>query len=189
MMENGLNKDAALRALTLQPARLLGIDQYCGSVEAGKMANLLVSNKPIFEKDAAIKYMIVEGNLYAYELKEKKKPTGKEDHASSDALEGTWSYTIEIPDQKQDGTLEFFQVHGEWEGTIISNEITTGNTTLKDIVVDGHKVSFTYLLDMDGDEMKLEFDLILEGDSLEGSVSVGEEGSVPLTAARKSKPN
>jgi imidazolonepropionase-like amidohydrolase len=80
MIENGLDKNAALNALTLQPAKLLGIDKYCGSLEAGKMANLLVSNKPLFEKEAAIRYMIVEGNLYEYEIKEKNETLRKRKH-------------------------------------------------------------------------------------------------------------
>jgi len=189
MIENGLDKNAALSALTIQPAKLLGIDHYCGTLEAGKMANLIVSNKPVFEKDAAIKYMIVEGNLYEYEIKEKKKPSGKENHAPAETLEGMWSYTIEVPDQSREGTFEFFNINGGWEGTITSTEITSGNAALKDIVVEGDKVSFSFDMDLGGQEVELEFDLTLKGDALDGSVSVGELGTYNITSTRTSKPN
>ena len=189
MIENGLDKNAALNALTIQPAKLLGIDHYCGTLEAGKMANLIVSNKPVFEKDAAIKYMIVEGNLYEYEIKEKKKPSGKENHAPAETLEGMWSYTIEVPDQSREGTFEFFNINGGWEGTITSTEITSGNAALKDIVVEGDKVSFSFDMDLGGQEVELEFDLTLKGDALDGSVSVGELGTYNITSTRTSKPN
>jgi hypothetical protein len=189
MIENGLDKNVALSALTVQPAKLLGIDKYCGTVEAGKMANLIVSNKPIFEKEAAIKFMIVEGNLYQYDIKEKKKPSGKESHGPANALEGTWSYTIDTPDEKQEGKFEFTQVNGEWKGTITSTEITSGNNTLNDIVVDGNKVAFTYELDMDGNGVVVEFDITLHGEALEGNVSIGEFGSFAISGTRTSKPN
>jgi len=194
MIENGLDKNAALNALTMQPAKLLGIDKYCGSLEAGKMANLIVSNKPLFEKEAAIRYMIVEGNLYEYEIKEKKKgstsPTNsKGEHAPAYILAGTWSYSIETQEQKREGTFEFTQVNGEWKGSITSSDITSGNSTLKDIVVDGQKVSFTYDLDMGGQEVELEFDLTIKDESLEGNVTVGPFGTFPLTGTRTSTPH
>src|SRR5690606_36621437 len=66
MMEYGLSFDKARSALTTQPAKLLGIEKYCGTIEAGKMANMIVSTKPLFDKGAAIRYMVVEGQLYSY---------------------------------------------------------------------------------------------------------------------------
>ena len=189
MIENGLDKNAALNALTMQPAKLLGIDKYCGSLEAGKMANLIVSNKPLFEKEAAIRFMIVEGNLYEYEIKEKKKQSAKESHGPASVLAGTWSYSIETTEQKREGTFEFSQVNGEWKGTITSSDITSGNSTLKDIVLDGQKVAFSYDFDMGGQEVEIEFDLTINGDSLEGNVTVGEFGSFPVTGTRTSTPH
>ena len=40
----GVSFDAALRALTINPAKLLGMDQFVGSVEVGKRAELSVFN-------------------------------------------------------------------------------------------------------------------------------------------------
>ncbi len=39
----GLNKEEALRAITLEPAKIMGIDGRCGSLELGKDATLLVT--------------------------------------------------------------------------------------------------------------------------------------------------
>jgi len=189
MIENGLDKNVALNSLTMQPAKLLGIDKYCGTVETGKMANLIVSNKPIFEKDAAIKYMIVEGNLFQYDVKEKKKPSGKGGDVAVKALEGTWSYTIEAPDQKRQGVFEFTHQGNEWTGTITSADITSGNKTLKGIVVDGNKVAFTFDLDMGGQNVELEFDLTIDSEALDGNVTVGEFGTFPVNGNKTSKPN
>ncbi len=191
MIENGLLAETALKALTTQPASLLGIEKYCGTVEVGKMANVIVSTKPLFEKDAAIKFMVVEGTLYEYEIKEKKKEKGKTKSADTSIglLEGTWSYTIESPDQKREGTFEFTDDAGELTGTMTGEDITSGNDELEGIVIDGTTVSFTFDFDMGGQLVQLEFDLTLNGETFEGRVTVGDFGSFPITGTRTSKPN
>jgi hypothetical protein len=190
MIENGLPAETAFSALTTQPARLLGIEKYCGTVEVGKMANMIVSTKPLFEKDVAIKYMIVEGSLYEYEIKEKKKATTKpSDPSAFGMLEGTWAYTVEVPDQKREGTFEFTDSGGELTGIMTGEDITSGNDKLEAIVMDGNTVSFSYAFDMDGQTLTLEFDLTLDGESFKGTVAVGEFGSFPVTGTRTAKPN
>jgi len=42
-VRHGLPEEAAIRAITLEPARLLGLDHEIGSIEAGKAADLLLS--------------------------------------------------------------------------------------------------------------------------------------------------
>jgi len=190
MMDNGLTFDQTLSALTTEPSKLLGIEKYCGTVEVGKMANIIITNKPLFEKETAIRYMMVEGNLYEYEVKEKKKPkTNKESTGSFSLLEGTWSYSIESPDGKKDGKFEFTAEAGELTGTITGDDITSGNEELEGIVLDGNDVSFSFDFDMGGQIMALEFDLKLDGESFEGTVTVGEFGTFPVTGQRTSKPN
>lgn len=188
MIDNGLSADQTLSALTTQPAKLLGIEKNCGTIDIGKMANVIVSTKPLFEKDAAIRYMIVEGNLYEYEVKEKKKNTGKESTATKALISGTWSYTIETPDQKREGTLEFTDQSGNITGTITSSDNTSGNKELESIVLDGNTLAFTFDLDMGGQMVSLEFNLKINGESFDGSVNVGEFGSFPVTGQRTSKP-
>ena len=190
MMENGLTFDQTLSALTTQPAKLLGIEKYCGTVEIGKMANIILANKPLFEKETAIRYMMVEGNLYEYEVKEKKKNTNaKESTGPAAALIGTWSYKIVSPEGTREGKFEFSKDGSEFKGTITSEEITSGNKELEGIVLDGNTVSFTFDFDMGGQIIALEFELKLDGESFEGTVTVGEFGTFPITGERTAKPN
>jgi hypothetical protein len=192
MIENGLSVETALKALTTQPATLLGIGKYCGTVEVGKMANVIVSTKPLFEKEAAIKYMIVEGNLFAYEIKEKKKPTGKPtDHVSTSLLGGKWAFTVDMPDEKENGEFDFTDSQGSMTGTITSENITTGNNELENIVIEGNTASFTFDMDMGGQMVEITFDIKIDGETFEGTVSmnVAEMGSFPITGKRISKPN
>src|SRR5690606_10521699 len=54
MVEAGLNPDAALAALTINAAEILGIDDRLGTIEKGKIANVALFSKPIFDKDAKV---------------------------------------------------------------------------------------------------------------------------------------
>jgi len=189
MIANGLTADQALAALTTTPAGLLGIDKYCGTVETGKMANLIVSTKPVFDEGSAIRYMVVEGRLFEYEVKEKKKKAvGPSDAAAVSMFEGKWSYTIETPDQQRSGTFTFTKNGSTLEGKITGDDFTGGNDDLEGVAVTDHHISFTFPFDMGGQSMTLEFDLKADGDTLDGSVSVGEFGSFKVTATRTEKP-
>jgi imidazolonepropionase-like amidohydrolase len=60
----GLPADEALRALTVTPARMLGIESLAGTLETGKLANLLVVRGDLFGADAPIREVFVEGRRY-----------------------------------------------------------------------------------------------------------------------------
>jgi hypothetical protein len=65
-IEAGLSHDDALRAATVAPAALLGIAGAVGTIEAGKLANLVVVNgDDLFAAGAAIQHVFVEGRLYS----------------------------------------------------------------------------------------------------------------------------
>ena len=54
VIKRGLDADAALRAITETPAELLGVDDRFGTIEAGKLAHLVVANGDLFHDDAKI---------------------------------------------------------------------------------------------------------------------------------------
>ncbi len=60
----GLSADEALSALTLRPARMLGLDRTHGSLEVGKLANLIVADGDLFRNEARILDVWVEGNRF-----------------------------------------------------------------------------------------------------------------------------
>ncbi|MEO6914899.1 MAG: amidohydrolase family protein, partial [Chitinophagaceae bacterium] len=63
-IEYGLSESAAMDALTKTPAALLGIADKVGSLEAGKMANFLITSGPIFNDRTVIYQNWVQGNKY-----------------------------------------------------------------------------------------------------------------------------
>jgi len=59
----GLSKDEALKSVTLYPAQILGIDKDYGSIEVGKVANLVVTDGDLLEPRTNVKYLFITGRL------------------------------------------------------------------------------------------------------------------------------
>ena len=59
----GLSKEDALKSVTLYPAQILGVADLLGSIDVGKMANIVVTDGDILEPRTNIKYLFVEGRL------------------------------------------------------------------------------------------------------------------------------
>lgn len=57
----GLKPDAALRALTIDAAAIAGAADRLGSIEAGKVANLLVTDGDLFAEKTVVKHVFVDG--------------------------------------------------------------------------------------------------------------------------------
>jgi imidazolonepropionase-like amidohydrolase len=63
-LDNGLSREDALRALTLSPAEIYGVANRLGSIEAGKIANLVVTRGDIFDDRTKVEMTIVDGRKY-----------------------------------------------------------------------------------------------------------------------------
>ena len=59
----GMPVDEALEALTLQPAKLLGVDQFVGSIEVGKDADLIILSGDPLKVSTWVEKTIVNGKL------------------------------------------------------------------------------------------------------------------------------
>lgn len=57
----GLGKEGALKAITLDAAEIFGLGDVLGSIEAGKIANLLVVDGDPFEPKSQLKHLFIGG--------------------------------------------------------------------------------------------------------------------------------
>jgi imidazolonepropionase-like amidohydrolase len=57
----GLPADAAIRALTINAATIAGAGDRLGSLERGKLANIIVTDGDLFEEKTTIKHVFVDG--------------------------------------------------------------------------------------------------------------------------------
>ncbi|HNI43328.1 MAG: amidohydrolase family protein [Chitinophagales bacterium] len=63
-IERGLSKEAALKALTLTPATLIGMQQQLGSLDNGKMANFIITSGDIFDEKNTLFETWIKGKRY-----------------------------------------------------------------------------------------------------------------------------
>jgi imidazolonepropionase-like amidohydrolase len=59
----GLSKADAVKAVTLYPAQIMNVADRLGSIEAGKMANLVVTDGDLLEIRSRIRYLFIDGRL------------------------------------------------------------------------------------------------------------------------------
>lgn len=71
----GLTPEAALRALTLDAAEILGAGDRLGSIQPGRIANLVVTDGDIFNEKTKVKQVFVDGRWYP--IHEEAKPSDK----------------------------------------------------------------------------------------------------------------
>lgn len=57
----GLSKAEALKSVTLYPAQIIGVADRMGSIEQGKIANLVVTDGDILEARTNIRYLFING--------------------------------------------------------------------------------------------------------------------------------
>lgn len=57
----GLGKDEALKAITLYPAQIFGVDDKIGSIREGLLANIVVTNGDILETVTNVKHVFING--------------------------------------------------------------------------------------------------------------------------------
>jgi imidazolonepropionase-like amidohydrolase len=65
----GMSHDDAMKALTINPAQMFGVDKELGTLEAGKMANIIVTNGDPLELTTQVKYLFIKGQLTSLETK------------------------------------------------------------------------------------------------------------------------
>jgi imidazolonepropionase-like amidohydrolase len=57
----GLNHDEALKAVTLYPAQIFGVGDRMGSIEVGKIANLVVTDGDLLDARTHTRYLFIDG--------------------------------------------------------------------------------------------------------------------------------
>ncbi len=63
-VEAGLAADAAVKAFTLDAAEILGVANRLGSIETGKIANLVVTDGDLFGEKTKVKLVFVDGRKF-----------------------------------------------------------------------------------------------------------------------------
>lgn len=69
----GLSRDAALAAITTRPAKLLNVENLAGTLEEGKLGNLVLMQGDLFDSSSQLMAVFVEGKRVTGELPKLKE--------------------------------------------------------------------------------------------------------------------
>ena len=162
-IDAGLSPDAALRALTLSPAEIFGVSETMGSIEKGKIANLVVTDGDLFDKKTKVKFVFVDGRKF--EVREVLRPGDP----PKGNLTGTWKLKFTTQQGEEEATANLvMEPDGTLTGTVSSDR---GNGSLFAGWVSAEKFTFTINLEIEGGASDVVFSGTFEGSSMKGSIS------------------
>jgi hypothetical protein len=163
-IDAGLSPDAAIRAFTLTPAEIFGVADRLGSIENGKIANLVVTDGDIFDEKTKIKFVFVDGRKFTIREPEKPKDPPKGD------LTGKWKLSYATPDGPEEATVDMVMASdGSLSGSLSSPH---GNANIISGYLSADKFSFTINLPIEGSPTDVLFTGTFDGTTMKGSIHV-----------------
>jgi len=175
-IENGLSATDAVRAFTIWPATIFGVENQLGSIETGKIANLTVTRGDIFDRNSRVAHVFIDGRPV-----DLRPATGGP--GGRNALSGTWNLNINLGQSEKAATLNLQQegerLSGSISGSLGAGEISNASLT-------GGEVRFTVPLEIEGQTKEATFTGTLSGSDIRGTVTVvgASPGSFTATRAR-----
>lgn len=181
-VENGLSKDAAIRAMTLSAAEIFGVEDRLGSIERGKIANLVVSRGDIFSKDKTITQVFVDGKLYDQKFAPPRRTTPANGSATSAFVSagGTWNISVEIPNMQIPGTLTLAQDNRNLSGSL---QTQFGTSQIKSGEVTSDGIRFSATVEFAGRTEEIVVNARVEGNRMNGTFTT-TQGAVPFSGTR-----
>jgi len=181
-IDAGLPANAALRAFTLNAAEILGVSDRLGSIEAGKIANLMVTDGDPFNEKTKVKMTFVDGRRY--EVHEPGRPTAP----PTVRLSGKWKISLTSPQGPEEATADLnMATDGALTGSLtgVSGSMlgSIGTVSISEGWVSGNQFSFTLNLTLEGNPIEATFSGTLEGEQMKGTAS-GAGMSVDFTGTR-----
>lgn len=179
-VENGLDKNAAIRAMTLSAAEIFGVDNRLGSVEKGKIANLVVVKGDVLAKDKTIMHVFVDGKLFEQKEKPKVPPTATTQPTALANVGGNYSINIDIPGQPLSGTLALTQ-----QGAILTGNLQTqlGTSVIKDGKVTAEGFDFTSSVEIGGSVFDIFVKGTVSGNQISGTIT-SPQGAIPFSGTK-----
>jgi imidazolonepropionase-like amidohydrolase len=180
-IENGLSADDALKATTINPAKIIGIDRQLGSLERGKIANLVITDKPIFDKESKVKRIFVDGRETKVPAEDEKKKTGTSEKTATTGVDGTWSFVVKATAGDVSISAMLHVENGQLSGTFSGDR---GAGDIGNGTFDGTTVQFSIAGRGKEEAGDWVFHGTLHGANMEGTVST-TLGTFPFTGSRK----
>jgi imidazolonepropionase-like amidohydrolase len=178
-IENGLSAQDALRAFTIWPATIFGVENQLGSIDTGKIANLTITRGDLFDRNSRVAHVFIDGR--PVDLRPAAGGPG-----GRNVLSGTWNLNVNLGQGEKTATLNLTQegerLSGSISGSLGAGEISNASTTA------AGEVRFTASLEIEGQTKEATFTGTLTGDQMRGTVTVVGLAPGSFTANR-ARPN
>jgi hypothetical protein len=188
-VENGLSKTDALRALTMNPAEIFGVADQLGSIEAGKIANLVVTSGDLLARETRVRHVFIDGA--EVELKKAETPaarpgapggaTGARPGGGTIDPSGEWDLVVRTPQGDMNSRLSLRREGERLTGTLTG---PTGATPVQNATMTSNQLRFTTSLQIGSDTMEATLTATIEGDSIRGVISLAALGAFEFTGSR-----
>jgi hypothetical protein len=163
-VENGLSEEAALRATTLAPATIFGVERQLGSLERGKIANVVITDRPIFSRGARVRQVLVDGREIRMAP---PRPSATTRRAESRAA-GTWNLSVRMPEGSVAISVTLDVENGVVSGTFSGDR---GSGEIRNGSFDDPALEFTISVQSDTEAGDWLFRGTIEGTKVAGTVS------------------
>lgn len=195
--ENGLSRDDAIRAMTIDAAQILGVADRLGSIENGKIANLVVVRGDLFAKDKVITHVFVDGKLFEPKPPQTpvagRRPGGAPPGTTPNAtttgaalanVGGVWAITVEVPGQSLPATFNFTQQGAELTGTLQAQLAATPSTVpIKDGKVTSEGFTFSATIQFGGSTVDVNVNGRVTGNQVSGTFNT-PQGPIPFSGTK-----
>jgi len=182
----GLPAPVALEALTIRAAEIAGVGEMLGSIEAGKIANLVVSNTDVLSDSARVSAVFVDGIRYEVAPPPPARTGGGGGPGGGDALAaqvaGEWAMAVTSPQGPLDVTMTLVQSGSSFTGTMTSQ---MGSQEISDGQINGRSLTWSLTMQIGGQSITLNYRGEVDGNKMTGAAELGSFGSATFTAERK----
>lgn len=177
VIKAGFPEEEALKAMTIYPAEYLDIKNLVGSIDPGKIANIVLTTGKIFDEKSVVQKIFVDGMFFEV------KQTPKKAETTSLDISGKWKAIVDSPMGAVDMTIEFNQDGSNITGSFTSEMPEMGKWDITEGILSGKELTFSISADIMGQSMAMEFSGTVDNESLEGDISF-QGGSATLKATK-----
>ncbi|HYP00601.1 MAG TPA: amidohydrolase family protein [Pyrinomonadaceae bacterium] len=188
-VDNGLQRDEAVRALTLRAAEILGVEDQLGTIETGKIANLTVTRGDLFARDRRITHVFIDGRPVDLKPVPATPATG-----ARGGVSGTWTLRVQLEGQPERSVTLTLQQEAERLSGSIQGGFGSAQIANASVGASGD-IKFTVPITTGTQTTEATFTGTTSGNEMRGTVTTvgtgagtfngtrGAGGAAPATAA------